>query len=200
MPKKKRDEPSIDIESADAPSLGVDASDDEFEDEAGALSRLKKLKVELAKCKAERQEYLDGWQRLRADVANAKKAEAERAARGRALAKEDLIAELLPVLDSFDMARSGDSWNKVDEGWRKGIEHILSQLEAIVVSAGATRFGKAGETFDPYIHEAVREVEPETEASEGKIVAILRSGWKMGEQVLRPAQVTVAHKTLGGNQ
>lgn len=179
-PKKRHDE-DIDID-ADL------SSEDGHED--AALSKIKKLKEELAACKAEKQEYLDGWQRLKADTINARKAESDRQKRGSRVAQEQLLAELLPIIDGFDMARAGSGWNDIDPNWRIGVEAIIGQLESLLAQYGATRIGEVGEQFNPHLHEAVKEVEG---ARDGEVVAILRSGWKMGESVLRPAQVTVAH-------
>lgn len=193
-PKKKHEEQEIDIDALESPrGMDYDATDDEAGDLDGALTKIKKLKAELAACKAEKQEYLDGWQRLKADVVNGRKTEEERSKRTRTAAQEAIIGEIIPVVDSFDMARAGKGWESVDPAWKRGIDHIFSQLEGVLANAGATRFGKVGEKFNPFIHEAVKEVAPKNVSEDGTIVAILRSGWKMGELVIRPAQVTIAH-------
>jgi len=200
-PKKKHEEEEIQIDEVLAPQiLGYGGTDEDAGDTPGMLAKIQKLKADLAACKAEKQEYLDGWQRLKADVVNARKAEEERNKRGKAVAQENFIADLIPIFDSFDMARAGSGWEKVDPAWKQGIDHIFGQLEGVITNAGASRFGAVGETFDPLIHEAVKEVPPERTDQENKIVAILRSGWKIGEFIVRPAQVTVAHTGLSSNQ
>jgi molecular chaperone GrpE len=178
-PKKRHDE-----------DVDIDSSFEEDSEGDAILAKIQKLKDELVACKAEKQEYLDGWQRLKADTINARKAEAERQKRGGQIAQEQLLAELLPIVDGFDMARSGNGWNDIDPNWRIGVEAIISQLENLLTQYGAVRIGKVGEQFNPHLHEAVKEVKGERD---GEVVAILRSGWKMGESVLRPAQVSVAH-------
>lgn len=191
-PKRQDDEEVLDID-ADTPEK-TESEDEEFGDVDAALSKIKKLKKELSSCKSEKQEYLDGWQRLKADVANARKMDTERSARAHSAAQEAVVSDLIPIIDNFDMARQGESWNRVDSTWRTGVEAIISQIEQLMASYGAERLGKVGDTFDPKLHEAVSEERANSSEQNGKIVAILRSGWKIGESVLRPAQVTVAGK------
>jgi len=155
--------------------------------------RMEKIKKELLQCKKERQEYLDGWQRMRADVANARLKETSRFARLKDEAVAETLQNLLPVLDSFDMAFSGSGWKQVDKTWRAGMEAVGAQFEQIFIRYGAERFGNTGEVFNPELHEAVKEILANSSEDDGTISEVLRSGWKIGERVLRPAQVVVAH-------
>jgi len=155
------------------------------------LSKVEKLKEELKSCKAERQEYLDGWQRMRADMANAKRDNVTTLEKLAKVHKGETLEDLIPVLDSFDMAMGSDTWNNVDETWRKGIEHIRAQCYAVLERHGITAFGTIGEQFNPQLHEAVQEID-ETEKSPNTIVRVVRTGYKMGDQIIRPAQVAVA--------
>src|SRR3990167_3053038 len=89
----------------------------EPEEELGDLSatqaKLKKLKEELAKAKQERQEYLDGWQRCKADSINARKETEARASRSAEMLREALVHDIIPALDSFDMAAGSEAWAEV---------------------------------------------------------------------------------------
>lgn len=193
-PKKKhKDEEEIDIDEDTVIEPLSNNDEDMVNDVDSALAKIKKLKAELIACKADNREYLDGWQRLKADVANSKKMEKERALKINQIHKEQLVLDLLPIIDNFDMARQGNGWQTVDATWRTGVEAIISQIESLLANYGATRIGDINEDFDPVIHEAMSEVEPESKEQNNKIVAILRSGWKIGDSVLRPAQVTVAN-------
>jgi molecular chaperone GrpE len=164
------------------------------EDELGATgslqAKIKKLRDELAAAKAQRQEYLDGWQRCKADAANAK--QEARAAETRAIerVRESLIADIVPVLDSFDMASGNESWDRVDEGWRSGIEYIRNQLLDVLEKNGVKRFGKIGDAFSPYVHEAVQETD-EGAGEPHSVVRVLRAGYSIGDRVIRPAQVII---------
>ena len=165
--------------------------DFEPEEELGSVAaaqvKLKKLKEELEQVKKERQEYLDGWQRCKADSINARKDVLQAAERAVARAQEDIIESIIPVVDSFDMAMAEDSWSHVEETWRKGVESIRNQLVRALELHGATQFGNAGESYDPYIHEALEEIE--TEGVSGVILTVVRRGWKVRNRIVRPAHV-----------
>jgi molecular chaperone GrpE len=163
---------------------------EELGDLGAAQAKLKKLKEELAKVKLERQEYLDGWQRCKADSINARKEALASAERAATRIKENLIEDIIPVLDGFDMAAGSPAWESIDPKWRGGIEQIRNQLLDILQRHGVERFGKPGETLDYVIHEAVEERE-DIAGESGTIAQVLRSGYRMNGRVLRPAHVIV---------
>ena len=162
--------------------------EEELGDIDAAKAKLKKLKEELEKVKKERQEYLDGWQRCKADGINAKKDVESRAARTAELLREALVHDIIPALDSFDMASESEAWNTVEPGWRGGMERVRDQLIEALKRHGIERYGKVGETLDHALHEVVQEAE-DMPGKSGEIVRVLRSGYRAGERVLRPAQV-----------
>jgi len=168
--------------------------DFEPDDEVGTVgavkAKMEKLRGELEKVKAERQEYLDGWQRAKADSVNARKDLLASAERQGARAKESLIEDIIPALDGFDLAAGSPAWESVDAGWRSGIDQIRNQLLDVLSRHGVERYGKVGEQFDHALHEAVEERD-DMPGESGTIVRILRYGYKMNGKVLRPAQVIV---------
>ena len=91
--------------------------------------KIKSLREKLKACEAEKKEYLDGWQRAKADTINSKKEwEASRSGLMN-LGSEAVVEDLLPVLDSFEMAfKNKEKWEAVDENWRTGVEYIYNQL------------------------------------------------------------------------
>lgn len=166
--------------------------DFEPEDELGTVGAVKakmaKLRDELKEAKAKRDEYLDGWQRAKADMVNAKRESVEAMQKSGAYARENLIEELIPALDSFDMAMQGDAWQKVDSAWRSGVESIQTQIERVLREYGVETFGKADEAFDPNLHEALQELE----GGESHMVAkVLRRGYRTKDRILRPAHVAI---------
>ena len=162
--------------------------EEELGDIDAAKAKLKKLKDELEKVKKERQEYLDGWQRCKADGINAKKDVESRAARTAELLREALVHDIIPALDSFDMAADSEAWNNVEPGWRSGMERVRDQLIEALKRHGIKRYGKVGDMLDHALHEVVQESD-EMPGKSGEIVRVLRSGYRAGERVLRPAQV-----------
>ncbi len=164
--------------------------EEELGDLGAAQAKIKKLKDELAKVKQERQEYLDGWQRCKADSINAKKDAEMRALRSAELLREALVHDIIPALDSFDIAAGSEAWSEVSDGWKSGMELVRDQLVNALKSHGVERFGKVGEQFDHALHEAVQEVD-DVAGKSGEIVRILRYGYRASDRVLRPAQVFV---------
>ena len=162
--------------------------DEELGDVGAATAKLKKLKDELTTVKKEKQEYLDGWQRCKADSVNARKDAESRATRTAELLREELVHDIIPALDSFDMAAQSEAWASVSDGWKSGMEQVRDQLLSALKRHGIERFGKVGDKLDHAMHEVIEERddvagEPDT------IVRILRHGYKSSTRVLRPAQI-----------
>jgi molecular chaperone GrpE len=158
----------------------LDGSDEEFiqEDEDQSPAAVTKLREKLATAIKEKQEYLDGWQRARADFANFKKEEALMLAQKEERIKAEFVEALLPSLDSFEMALKH---NPSDE-----LKVVEKQLLGSLQKMGVERFGEEGEPYDHYKHEAL------TQQGDGETVkSIQRSGYKIGETIIRPAQVII---------
>lgn len=166
--------------------------DFEPEDELGSLgavkAKLAKLKEELETIKKERAEYLDGWQRCKADMVNGRREAEEARIRASENGRDNFILALLPALDSFDMAMQGEAWRKVDTTWRVGVESIKTQIEQVLTEYGISSFGAIGDTFDPSLHEPITEEEGGETHTVSKI---FRRGYKTKNRVLRAAQVGV---------
>lgn len=164
--------------------------DEEMGDLGAAQAKLKKLKDELSAVKAERQEYLDGWQRSKADAVNARKEVMAQAERTAVRDKESFIEELIPALDSFDMAASSEQWASIADGFRTGMEHVRNQLIETLSRHGVERYGRIGDIYSPHLHDAIEERE-DIAGESGTIARILRYGYKTGDRILRPAQVII---------
>lgn len=153
---------------------------------------IKRLREKLKKAVEEKQEYLEGWQRVRADFANFKREEA-----GMIQAKEDRIraefAEtIIPALDSFEMALRSPSFNNTSAEWKSGITSVYKELQKSLEKFGIVSFSPLGEMFDPKLHEAVREVEVGQPDKDHTVVSVERSGYTLNDKIIRPAQVSVA--------
>ena len=167
-------------------------SEDESENPA-ALQ--KKLRERIKALEAEKQEYLMGWQRAKADFVNARKNEAAEREEFVKFAREKLIKDFLLVSDSFEIAFSHkESWEKVDKGWRAGVESIYAQLGKAFERQGVTMIGAVGEKFDPRLHVSVGLVHTDHESEDDEVAEVLQRGYMLEGKVIRPAQVRV--KTL----
>ena len=154
--------------------------------EAAAEGKVKKLREELGTCKKEKQDYMDGWQRAKADYVNALKRfeEEKRVECNRGI--ERAVTELLPAFDALERAKEhGD----VPDGF----SGIVRQLESAFASLGLTPLGAVGDMFDPSIHDAMGQDATENRDRDGKVSVVLEKGFKMNGTIIRPAKVRVAH-------
>lgn len=159
---------------------------------ANTKDTVKDLREKLKKALAEKQEYLEGWQRVKADFINARKREEEAHGELIKFANENLIFELLPALDSFTMAFANkEAWEKVDKNWRQGVEYIYAQLLGSLEHAGLKQFNPQGEKFDPTRHTSLSSVAVTHESQNHMIVDVVQKGYTLNDKVIRPAQVKV---------
>lgn len=170
-------------------AMSGDNLDEEFVPEEEAEqgpALIKRLRERLKKATDERQEYLEGWQRSRADFANFKREEALMNEHKEIRIKAGLVEDLIPVLDSFEMA--------LKHAQTKEMNLVHKQFLDALRKIGVTYYGKVGDLFDPRTHEALREVSVEGADQDQKVVSVERSGYSIGEHIIRPAQVTVGVK------
>lgn len=172
--KKKKQEPDYEIESE--------------EDDGTAVAKIKKIKAKLKVAEQERKEYLDGWQRERADFANFKRDMQKYGEESRALVKEDIASQFLTVLDNIELTLKHAPKEVAETEWYKGLEQVHKQYVATFQELGVQEIEvKKGDAFDPNFHEAV-------EGEGDKILEVIQKGYMMGERVLRPAKVKVNKK------
>lgn len=129
-------------------------------------------------------------QRLQADFENyRKRTQKEKEEFGRYL-NEDLILQILPVLDNFKLAVKHLPKELEQNEWVHGIWHIEKQLEQVLCDQGVSAIGNLGETFDPNLHEAVKEIS--SKHPEGQIIEVTQTGYRIADRVIRPAKVVVS--------
>lgn len=136
-------------------------------------------------------EYYDSLLRLKAEFDNFKKRSRKEMASARLHANQELILELLPVIDSFELglesARRTRDFDKLVEG----LEIALGELLQVLGKFGLNRVDAAGKQFDPDFHEAVTLIESD-EHQDDSVVDEIRKGYLLHDRLLRPAMVTVA--------
>ncbi len=180
--KEKKEDNNEDVEMIpDEEAGGLPAGGD-------AAAKVKKLREELKQCGSEKREYLDGWQRAKADLMNYKKDESRRFDGFVKFAAEGVIAEVVGVLDSFDLALQ----HQMPKDVEKGIVLIRSQLEDILRRRGLETIQPLGQKFDPAYHESLGEVEADGE--EGTIAEVLQPGYLLQGKLLRPARVKISKR------
>lgn len=180
--KKEASEDEIEISEELIP-------EDEVENPAKLLS---KLREKLKKCETEKQDYLSGWQRAKADYVNARKEEEERRNEIVKFSEKKLVLELLNLADGFDMfSLNKDSWDKIDKNWRQGVENLHGQMMGILRSRGVEAIKSVGLVFNPKEHESIGETNIDKKEKDGIIVEELRKGYKMHGVVIKPSIVKI---------
>lgn len=176
----------------------ADTLDDSVIVEENALEAVKKLKEKLKKVEAEKQEYLVGWQRAKADLINARKRDEADRQEFVKFANERLIESLVPVMESFDLAMANkETWEKVDKNWRIGVEYIYSQLKKVLNDAGLEEINPLGKDFDLNRDEASEYVPVEKESDHHKVIAVVQKGYTLNGKAMRPPKVKVGEFKRG---
>lgn len=179
----------------DTPTDDVLLEDDvvfEEEEEAATPAAMKRLREKLKVAVKEKQEYLDGWQRAKADLVNVKREHEEMRSRMMHMGKSAMIEDLLSVADSFDMAFGNkEAWEKVEPQWRTGVEYIYAQFKRVLDDHGIETIDPEGEDFNPEKHDAVETVAVDTQDDDGKVVEVVSKGYLFDGKVLRAARVKV---------
>ena len=134
-------------------------------------------------------EYLANWQRTQADFINYKRRTEEERAEFNSFANANLILAILPVLDDLERALGAMPVRISKSEWAEGIRLVERKFQTILQGMGVIPMISIGETFDPNIHEALRQ----DNGPDGIITEEFQKGYLMGEKVLRPAKVVVGN-------
>jgi molecular chaperone GrpE len=149
------------------------------------------IEERLAVAEAQAAEYLDGWQRARAEFANARKRLERERSEAYLNATADIARRLLPVLDDYDRALQAVPPAIATDGWFDGIQLVRRKLQQMLDGMNVTPIAAVGEPFDPNFHEALA-MQPTDEYESGIVTQELQVGYKMGDRVIRPSLVNVA--------
>jgi molecular chaperone GrpE len=148
--------------------------------EARLAAKDHELQQLLSKYRAASEEFDQARARLRKEVTK----DAERGRRA-------VIASFLEGLDNLDRALVA-ACDRTDDPFVQGVQLVQQQFVSTLQQLGVTRINPLGEPFDPTRHEAVARVDAGEDTPEGQIVGVVKPGYLMGDEVLRPAMVAVA--------
>jgi molecular chaperone GrpE len=147
------------------------------------------LERQLVDARAERDEYLDLLQRVKADFENYRKRAARDQERLVAHAHERLVRELLPILD--DLERALEAAERHEEARLvEGVQLVEKSLRKALSKEGLVEIPANG-AFDPHVHEAVL-AKPGDGAEPGAVLEVVQRGYRLGDRIVRPARVIVA--------
>ena len=149
------------------------------------------LQAELEGSRLKANEYLEGWQRARADFMNYKRRVERDQAQMHQTVTGNIIKRYIDVVDDFERALKNRPQEGEGAAWASGIELIYRKLLSILESEGVQPMEAQGQTFDPNLHEA-NSLEEHEEFESGQIIEVLKQGYLLGDRVLRPALVRVA--------
>ncbi len=154
---------------------------------------IKKLKSKNKQISSERQEYLEGWQRAKADLINARKNFDEEKGKLLKFATADLIIQLIPVLDSFEMIFNDKKWKEdpLLKEWIVGAQHIYSQFFSVLKENGVEETIPLDEKFNPVFHDSLEMVKVDNPEKDGIIVEVIQKGYLLNRTIVRPAKVKV---------
>ncbi len=206
MPKKKNNQPQEEIldpengqaiedenqleeveAEQDLTDVGERLEDESIPDE----EKLELIKTAWEASEAKAAEYLDGWQRAKAEFANYKK----RIVRDREQYNQEAIGKVvknyLSAIDDLERALKNIPQNEESAAWVNGIELIYRKLVTALENDGVIPMDVDGKIFDPNLHEAVAKIDSPDHES-GQIVDVIQTGYRIGERVLRPARVCIA--------
>jgi molecular chaperone GrpE len=175
-------------------------------------ARITQLEAELDAARAESAEHHDRWLRAAAEFDNFRRRTAREIEETAGRARAEVLLEVVKVLDDVDRAlaageeRPARDLGQVAGGGREvaegrdapedpvvaGIRLIRARLAEVLRRHGVLEIEAEGNPFDPHLHEAVLSV-PAGAVPEGHIAQVLERGYWLGERVLRPAKVAVAH-------
>ncbi|HSM23882.1 MAG TPA: nucleotide exchange factor GrpE [Anaerolineaceae bacterium] len=149
-----------------------------------------KSELDYEKLLTQSQDYFEGWQRERADFQNYKKRIERDQSSLKSFVTAEIIKKYIVVVDDLELAIKNRPTHEESKGWVDGINLIYQKLISILEGEGVEVIPVDGE-FDPNIHEALSQIDhPEFES--GKIVDVMRQGYKIGDRIIRPALVIVA--------
>jgi molecular chaperone GrpE len=149
------------------------------------------LRQELEESRAKEAEYLDGWQRARAELDNARKRFRREQEQAYTNAKANHFASLLPIVDDFGRALETMPDDASELDWVQGVKLIQHKMQRLLEQAGVESIDAVDKEFDPFFHEAITH-EPSEAVPAGHVIGELQKGYKLGERVLRPSVVRVS--------
>jgi len=150
-----------------------------------------KIKKKLTECEKAKQEYLEGWQRTKADFINYRKQEEKEKERQIKKSQQSLLLEILPVAEDLERLETASKEEKTElESLQKAIAQIRAKMDRFLSTEGISRIKSQGEEFDPHLHEAVKQ--EKSRYPKDKIIEEVAPGYLHHDELLRPAKVKVS--------
>jgi molecular chaperone GrpE len=168
------------------------STEGEAQDEAEAEAEVElSVEEQLAQAEARAADYLDGWQRARAEFANARKRLERQRTEAYANAGVDFVTRLLPIVDDLKRALDSAPPAIMEDPWFEGLDLVNRKFQSMMESMNVRAIEAVGQPFDPTLHEALALREAEGVES-GIVIEELQTGYQLGDRVIRPSLVNVS--------
>jgi molecular chaperone GrpE len=167
---------------------------------AGKPAYVEQLEAQLAEKDTQIQEYLTKYRNAANEFEQARLRLRREIAKDVERSRRDILADLLEVVDNLDRALDSARQGASADAVLQGVEMVRRQFLAKLESFGVTRIEADGQPFDPSLHEAISTVPSASPDQDGLIVGTIRPGYRIGDEVLRPAAVAVAQTTASTNE
>lgn len=153
------------------------------------------LRERIKQLEDEAEEAQRRYLRLAADFDNYKKRTRQELAEQASYAAAELIAKLLPAVDNLHrvLASAADVQGGIDEGWLKGLQLTVQNLDEVLQGQGLTTIEAVGKPFDPSLHEAIGHEETDDHPDD-TVIDEIRRGYRLHDRVVRPALVRVSRR------
>ena len=155
-------------------------------DDPDAVSR---LKSKLDEAYGKQEDLHSKYLRTFADLDNLRKRSIRDRDEAIQRTKKQILEDLLPVIDSFNIGIDAAIKENPDGPLVKGFKMAIDQMDAVLGEYGLICIDAVGQNFDPQFHEAIGY---ENGESDGIVLKIIRNGYKIHGQLLRPASVVVS--------
>jgi len=174
-------EPNDELESENSPPKELDVPDE-----------AKELQEKLELLTKEKDEYLNGWRRTKADLQNYKNEELQRLEEVIKFGNADIIKDLVTILGNFDLAIAAmEKAKEKDSAKDQGVVLIRTQLEEMLKKRGLSVIeAKPGDEFNPAFHEVLST--EESDKPEGTILEVLERGYTLQGKVIKPVRIKIS--------
>jgi molecular chaperone GrpE len=155
-------------------------------------SYVEQLEQQLAEKDRQAQEYIVKYRQAAAEFEEARLRVRREVSKDVERGRREILSDLLEVVDNLDRAIESARQGATQASLLQGVEMVRRQFLAKLEGLGVTRIEVADQPFDPSVHEAITTVPSTSPDQDGHIVGVVRQGYRIGDDVLRPASVAVA--------
>ena len=161
------------------------------EDRSTKPTYVQELEQQLAEKDRVAQEYIAKYRQAAAEFEESRLRLRREISKDVERGRREILADLLDVVDNLDRAIDSARGAASAEALLQGVEMVRRQFLSKLESLGVKRIDVEGMDFDPVKHEAVSTVPAAAPEDDGRVVGVVRHGYMIGEDILRPASVAV---------